>query len=48
MRDLVQEYLAFNTWPLRAKWDMPEMTEKDASEVEPGLIMLRHKYKFEA
>jgi hypothetical protein len=48
MRDLVQEYLAFNTWLLRAKWDMPEMTEKDASEVEPSLIMLRYKYKFEA
>ena len=32
MTDLVQEHLAFNTWPLRAEWSMPEMTEKDASK----------------
>jgi hypothetical protein len=44
-RDLVQEHLAFNTWPLRAEW-MPEMKE-DALETEPGLVRLRYKYKFE-
>jgi hypothetical protein len=43
-RDLVQEYLVFKTWPLRSEWDM---TEKDASDVEPRLIKLRYKYRFE-
>lgn len=47
MRDLVQEHLAFNTWPQRAEWDMPEMTDKDASKIEPSLFRLRYKYKFE-
>jgi hypothetical protein len=46
-RDLVQEYLAFKTWPLSVEWDIPNMTEKDASELEPKLIRLRYKYKFE-
>jgi hypothetical protein len=46
-RDLVQEYLDFKTWPLRAEWEMPEMSEKDASTTEPGLVRLRYKYKFE-
>jgi hypothetical protein len=48
MRDLVQEHLAFNTWPLRATWDMLEMKDEDALEAEPGLVRLRYKYKFEA
>jgi hypothetical protein len=46
-RDLVQKYLAFNTWSLRAEWDMPKMTEKYASTTELGQIRLRYKYKFE-
>jgi hypothetical protein len=46
-RDLVQEYLAFKTWPLRAKWEMSEMSKKDASVAEPGLVRLRYKYNFE-
>lgn len=46
-RDLVQEHLAFNTRPLRAEWDMPEAKEEDASKIEPGLVRLRCKYKFE-
>ena len=45
-RDLVQEYLAFKTWPLRL-WQMPKMSKKDASDVEPGLVRLHYKYKFE-
>jgi hypothetical protein len=28
-RGLVQEYLAFKTWPLRDDWEMPKMSEKD-------------------
>jgi hypothetical protein len=46
-RDLVQEYLAFETWPLRTEWEMPKKSEKDVSDVEPGLVRLRYKYKFE-
>jgi hypothetical protein len=45
--DLVQEFLAFKIWPLVAEWEMSKMFEKDASDVEPGLIRLRYKYKFE-
>jgi hypothetical protein len=45
-RGLIQEYLAFKTWSLRSEWKMPKMTEKDASNVEPGLIRLRYKYRF--
>jgi hypothetical protein len=45
-RDLIQEHLAFNTWPLRAEWRRPAMIEKDALEVESGLIRLCYKYKF--
>jgi hypothetical protein len=33
---------------LRVEWDMHEMKEEDASEIEPGLVRLRYKYKFEA
>jgi hypothetical protein len=46
-RDLVQEYLAFKTWPLRAECEMSKMTEKDASDTEPRLIRLCYKYKYE-
>jgi hypothetical protein len=46
-KDLVQEYLAFKTWPLSTKWDMPMVSEGDASYVEPGLIRLQYKYRFE-
>jgi hypothetical protein len=45
-RDLVQEYLAFKTWPLMAEWKMPKMTEKDALDAEPRVIRLYYKYKF--
>jgi hypothetical protein len=47
IRDLVQEHMAFNTWPLRAEWSMPEMKKEDALEIEPGLVRLWYKYKFE-
>jgi hypothetical protein len=47
MRDLVQEFLVFKTWPLSAKWDMPMMSEGDASDIEPRLFRLRYKYIFE-
>jgi hypothetical protein len=36
-RDLVQEYLAFKTWPLAVEWDMAKVSEGDASDTEPGL-----------
>ena len=39
--DLVQEFLAFKIWPLVAEWEMSKMFEKDASDLEPGLIRLR-------
>ena len=45
--DFVQEYLVFKTWPLKAEWEMPKMSKKDASDVEPRLVRLRYKYKFE-
>jgi hypothetical protein len=32
---------------LAAEWDMPKVSEGDASDVEPGLIRLWCKYKFE-
>jgi hypothetical protein len=41
------EFLAFNTWPLAAEWEMSKMSEKDASDAEPGLVRLRYKYKYE-
>jgi hypothetical protein len=46
-RGLVQEYLAFKTWPPRAEWEMPKMSIKDNSDAEPGPVRLRYKYKFE-
>jgi hypothetical protein len=46
-RDLVQEFLAFKTWPLVIEWEMSKMSEKGASDVEPGLVRLCYKYKFE-
>jgi hypothetical protein len=45
-RDIVQKFLAFKTWPLGAEWEMPKMSEKDALNMEPGLIRLHYKYKF--
>jgi hypothetical protein len=45
-RHLVQEYLVFKTWPLRAKWEMPKMTEKEASDPEPRLIKLCYNTSF--
>jgi hypothetical protein len=46
-RDLVQEFFAFKTWPLVAKWEMSKMYEGDASDVEPGLVRLCYRYRFE-
>lgn len=46
-RDIVQEHLSYRVWPLRAEWEMPKMTDEDASATEPGLVRLRYKYKFE-
>jgi hypothetical protein len=46
-KDLVQEFLAFKTWPLRAGWEVSKMSEKDALAAEPGLVRLRYKYKIE-
>jgi hypothetical protein len=46
-RDLVQEYLAFKMWLWTAKWDIPKVAEGDALDVEPELIRLRYKYRFE-
>jgi hypothetical protein len=47
MRDLVQEYFAFKTWPLAAEWNMPKVSEGDASDAQPGLNRLRYNYRFE-
>jgi hypothetical protein len=38
--------LAFKIWQLRAEWEMPKMSEKDASDMEPGLVRLHYKYNF--
>jgi hypothetical protein len=46
MRDLVQEFLTFKTWPLATEWDMPKLFEGDASDAEPRLIRLLYKYRF--
>jgi hypothetical protein len=46
-RDLIQEFLAFKTWPLAAEWDMSKMFEEDASDAEPGLVRLHYKYRFD-
>jgi hypothetical protein len=46
-RDLVLEFLAFKTWPLVAEWDMPKVSEGDASDAEPRLVRLRYKYRFD-
>jgi hypothetical protein len=45
--DLVQEYLAFKTWPLAAEWDMSKVSKGDASDDGLGLIRLRYKCRFE-
>jgi hypothetical protein len=47
MRDLIQEFLAFKTWPLAAEWDMLKMSQGDALDIEPGLFRLHYKYIFE-
>jgi hypothetical protein len=47
MRDLVQEFLAFKTCPLAVEWDMPKVSQGDVLDVEPGLVRLRYKYRFE-
>jgi hypothetical protein len=44
-RDLVQEFLAFKTWPLATEWEMPKMSEGDASNAEPRLVRLQYKYR---
>jgi hypothetical protein len=45
-RDLVQEFLAFKTWPLAVEWEMRKMSEGDASDAELGLVRLCYKYIF--
>lgn len=46
IRDLVQVFLAFKTWPLGAEWEMSKMS-KNALDAEPRLIRLRYKYTFD-
>jgi hypothetical protein len=46
-RDLVQEHLAFNTWPLLVEWSTQELSKDSASETEPRLVRLKFTYKFE-
>jgi hypothetical protein len=46
-RDLVQELLAFKTWPLAAEWDVPKVFEGDVLDTEPVLVRLWYKYRFE-
>jgi hypothetical protein len=45
--DLVQEFLAFKTWPLAAEWEMPKISKIAASDAKPRLVRLYYKYKFE-
>jgi hypothetical protein len=49
-RDLNQEHLAYNVFPLRAEWSMPEPKgdNKTKHEVKGrSLVRLDYKYKFE-
>jgi hypothetical protein len=40
--------LAFNTWPLKAKWSMSELKDRISSEKESSLVRLIYTYKFES
>jgi hypothetical protein len=44
---LLREFLTFKIWPLVAEWEIPKMSEEDASDGEPRLVRLCYKYKFE-
>jgi hypothetical protein len=46
-RDLVQEFLASKAWPLAAEWDVSKVSEGDVSDIEPALVRLQYKYRFE-
>lgn len=46
-KDLVQEHLAFNTWPLLVEWSTQELSKDSASETEPRIVRLKFTYKFE-
>jgi hypothetical protein len=46
-RDLVQEFLAFKIWPLRAGLKIPKMSKNDTLSAKPSLVRLGYKYKFE-
>lgn len=39
--------MAFNIWPLRVEWSVPELKDSLPSENEPGLIRLKYSYKFD-
>jgi hypothetical protein len=43
-RDLVQEHIAYNVWPLINDWEMSKETAAGSSEV--GLVYLRYTYRY--
>jgi hypothetical protein len=47
-RDLVQEHLLFNIWPLAVEWTISELKKVSASKEELGLVRLKFMYKFES
>jgi hypothetical protein len=49
-RNLVQEHLPYNVWPLRAKWSILESKndgEMNHEVKSRSLVRLNYKYKFE-
>jgi hypothetical protein len=47
-RDLVQEHMVFNVWPLMAEWAMLRLAKGITLKEESGLVRLKFTYKFES
>jgi hypothetical protein len=45
-RDLVQEHIAFNVWPLINDWEMPKETAAGSSE--GVLVYLKYMYRYKS
>jgi hypothetical protein len=43
-RDLVQEHISYNVWPLVNDWEMPKETAAGSSK--GGLVYLRYTYHY--
>jgi hypothetical protein len=43
-RDLVQEHIAFNVWPLANEWEMPK--EAAAGSSQGGLVYLKYTFRY--